>query len=123
PRFDVHETKTGYELHGELPGVERENLRIEFTDDDALVISGHVGPAASPLNEKKTPAAPAAAAAAAAAAAPRQWQTERSLGEFSRRFLFAQKVDRDAISAGLHNGVLVVSVPKAKRFQPRRIVV
>jgi HSP20 family molecular chaperone IbpA len=31
-----------YELHGELPGVDRENLQIEFTDPQTIVIRGRV---------------------------------------------------------------------------------
>lgn len=42
PKFDVRETENTYELHGELPGLERENLNIEFTEPDTMVIRGHV---------------------------------------------------------------------------------
>lgn len=42
PRFDVRETDTAYELHGELPGVERENIDIEFTDPQTIVVRGRV---------------------------------------------------------------------------------
>ncbi|KAF3762980.1 regulated by circadian rhythms/ protein binding protein [Cryphonectria parasitica EP155] len=40
PRFDVKETEAGYELHGELPGVDKENVSIEFSEPQTLVISG-----------------------------------------------------------------------------------
>lgn len=40
PKFDVKETKTHYELHGELPGVEQKNVNIEWTDNNTLTISG-----------------------------------------------------------------------------------
>lgn len=40
PRFDVKETKEGYELHGELPGIEQKNINIEFTDPQTLTIKG-----------------------------------------------------------------------------------
>jgi HSP20 family molecular chaperone IbpA len=42
PKFDVRETENAYELHGELPGIERENVSIEFTEPQTLVISGRV---------------------------------------------------------------------------------
>lgn len=42
PKFDVRETQTAYELHGELPGIEKENLNIEFTDPQTIVVRGHV---------------------------------------------------------------------------------
>jgi len=40
PRFDVKESKEGYELQGELPGVDQENISIEFTDANTLSIKG-----------------------------------------------------------------------------------
>jgi len=40
PKFDVKETKEGYELHGELPGIEQKNINIEWTDNNTLTISG-----------------------------------------------------------------------------------
>jgi len=42
PRFDVHETQTAYELHGELPGIDREHINLEFTDPQTIVIRGRV---------------------------------------------------------------------------------
>lgn len=42
PRFDVKELENAYELHGELPGIEKDNINIEFTDDSTIVISGRV---------------------------------------------------------------------------------
>jgi HSP20 family molecular chaperone IbpA len=40
PKFDVKETKEGYELHGELPGVEQKDINIEWTDNNTLTVSG-----------------------------------------------------------------------------------
>jgi HSP20 family molecular chaperone IbpA len=42
PRFDVRETERAYELHGELPGVEKKDVNIEFSDLQTIVISGSV---------------------------------------------------------------------------------
>lgn len=40
PKFDVKETKEGYELHGELPGIDQKDINIEWTDNSTLAISG-----------------------------------------------------------------------------------
>jgi HSP20 family molecular chaperone IbpA len=40
PKFDIKENKDSYELHGELPGVQRENLSIEFVDSQTLAVKG-----------------------------------------------------------------------------------
>lgn len=41
PKFDIRENQTNYELHGELPGVDQNNVTIEFTDASTLTIRGH----------------------------------------------------------------------------------
>ncbi|KAG6027803.1 hypothetical protein E4U19_001805 [Claviceps sp. Clav32 group G5] len=40
PKFDVRETSDNYELHGELPGINKDNVHIEFTDPQSLVVRG-----------------------------------------------------------------------------------
>ncbi|KAI9823227.1 MAG: hypothetical protein M1826_000240 [Phylliscum demangeonii] len=42
PKFDVQETKDGYELHGELPGIDQNNITIEFSDPHTLVVKGRI---------------------------------------------------------------------------------
>jgi HSP20 family molecular chaperone IbpA len=42
PRFDIRETETAYELHGELPGVSKDNVHIEFTEPQTMSIRGRV---------------------------------------------------------------------------------
>ncbi|KAK7951242.1 uncharacterized protein PG986_006970 [Apiospora aurea] len=42
PKFDLKETDSAYELHGELPGIEKKNVHIEFTDPQTVVIRGKV---------------------------------------------------------------------------------
>jgi len=40
PRFDVTEVAQAYELYGEVPGLEQQDLSIEFSDAQTLVIKG-----------------------------------------------------------------------------------
>ncbi|KAF9870002.1 hsp20-like protein [Colletotrichum karsti] len=42
PKFDVREVEDAYELHGELPGMKKEDVSIEFTDPHTLHIRGRV---------------------------------------------------------------------------------
>ncbi|KAI1209074.1 HSP20-like chaperone [Annulohypoxylon truncatum] len=42
PKFDLKETENTYELHGELPGIEKENVHVEFTDPQTIVVRGRV---------------------------------------------------------------------------------
>ncbi|KAL3417283.1 hsp20-like protein [Phlyctema vagabunda] len=42
PKFDVTEHTDSYELHGELPGIEKKDVEIEFTDRQTLSIRGRI---------------------------------------------------------------------------------
>jgi HSP20 family molecular chaperone IbpA len=42
PKFDVRETENTYELHGELAGLDRENVNIEFPEPQTLVVRGRI---------------------------------------------------------------------------------
>lgn len=59
----------------------------------------------------------------AAAAEPsfKYWVSERSVGEFERRFSFPGRVDQDAVKASLRNGILSVVVPKVMAKEARKI--
>jgi HSP20 family molecular chaperone IbpA len=40
PRFDITETPTSYELYGEVPGLSQDDLTIEFSDAQTILIKG-----------------------------------------------------------------------------------
>jgi len=40
PKFDACETREAYKLQGELPGMKKEDVHIEFTDPQTMVIRG-----------------------------------------------------------------------------------
>ncbi|KAF2134150.1 HSP20-like chaperone [Dothidotthia symphoricarpi CBS 119687] len=150
PKFDVKETKAGYELHGELPGIEQKDIDIQWTDNSTLTISGHhehvreegqrlqhsieegestqqkklqatVDDADDANTETQVSKQPEQKDLAKHENSPRYWVSERSVGEFHRSFAFPARVDQDAVKASLKNGVLSIVVPKAKAPQPRKI--
>jgi len=172
PKFDFRETETTYELHGELPGIERDAVNIEFTDPQTIVIRGRIErsytsgtPPAGIEGGAKSGGAiteggennnshKATVEDEAAEQAKEQngnksetqvarhnnnnnnnhhnkqkqpvekyWVSERSIGEFSRTFSFPSRVDQDAVTANLENGVLSLVVPKAKKHETRRIAI
>ena len=40
PKFDISESRDGYELHGELPGMKKDDIHIEFPEPQTLVVRG-----------------------------------------------------------------------------------
>lgn len=159
PKFDVRETEASYELHGEFPGIDRENVHIEFPEPQTIVIRGRVErsytsgtPPASmsgAITEKGEGHASHKATVEDEATeqakergtetqvtkhagggnvekqhkAPQEkfWLSERSIGEFSRSFSFPSRIDLDAVSAKLNNGILTIVVPKSKKSEMRQI--
>ena len=49
--------------------------------------------------------------------------TEFKVGHYTRSFALSGKIDREGIGAQLEDGMLVLTLPKAKEAQPRRIAV
>lgn len=60
PRFDVTEVAEAYELFGEVPGLEQQDLSIEFSDAQTLVVKGktergsNAKPAAEPTQQTES---------------------------------------------------------------------
>jgi len=163
PKFDIRETDQSFELHGELPGMSKDNILIDFTDPQTIVVKGKVertyeagSPPAGRLpsssvsgaiteagenghkQARKTTVEDAAEegepagkevtpASGKEEAAPRDqaryWVSERSIGQFSRTFGLPSLVDQDAVTASLKDGILNISIPKAKKSTSRRITV
>lgn len=42
PKFDVTELENAYELHGELPGLEKKDVHVEFVEPHTLLIRGTI---------------------------------------------------------------------------------
>lgn len=100
PPVDVIEDSTGITLYADLPGVPRENLKLQV-EADTLTIE-----------------------ADSALAAPEGLQsshTEVGLGRFHRVFSLSKELDTENVTAELAQGVLKLRIPKAAHAQPRRI--
>ncbi|KAA8642545.1 hypothetical protein EYZ11_004510 [Aspergillus tanneri] len=96
PLFDVRETKDKYYLDVDVPGVEKKDINIQFSDPNTLQIKGH-------SEHDKSEEDP-----------EHSWlYSERSVGDFRRSFCFPSPVDDDRVQATLKNGVLSITVPKA----------
>jgi HSP20 family protein len=48
---------------------------------------------------------------------------EYNIGHYARAFTLSDKIDQDGISAELADGVLTLTLKKAKAAQPRRIAI
>ena len=103
PRVEVLESGDAIELNAELPGVNKDTIKVEIRDG-VLTLSGEK----KEQREQKEGG---------------YFRSERLYGAFHRRFTVPRAVDGEKISAEFKDGVLRVSLPKKAEAQPKQIAV
>ena len=101
PRFDIWEGDDELVLYGDLPGVDRDDLDIQF-ENRQLTIRGKVRRRHDGV---------------------RYLYSEYSIGDFQRSFTIGEAINAEEISAELRDGVLTLHLPKSDEAKPRRIEV
>jgi HSP20 family protein len=101
PAVDIVEEKEAFVLRAELPGVPRENLKVEVKEN-RLTLSGKKEARSEGGNGEYRYA-------------------ESSYGEFARSFELPRNVDGQGIQAEYVNGVLTLRIPKGKEALSRSI--
>jgi HSP20 family protein len=99
PAVDLCETADAFILTAELPGVTRDQVRIEV-HDGRLTLQGR--------RDARVPC-------------EQYHQVERGHGEFARSFALPPSVDAENIAADLRHGVLTIIVPKTAERGARRV--
>jgi HSP20 family protein len=95
PKVDILETSTSYEIQVAIPGVNKEDFKIDLNDNH-LTISGERKFA----KEKKE---------------NDLHVVETQYGNFSRSFALPENVDAGKINAAYNNGILEITIPKDEK--------
>ena len=103
PAVDVAEGDDTYTVKMELPGVNKEDVKITL-ESNILTIRGEKR-AEGEVKEKN------------------YHRTERSYGSFQRSFTLPTTVKNDKIDAVYKDGILTVTLPKAEEAKPKQIEV
>ena len=99
--FKIREQDEKYLVEATLPGVNAEKLDINVVDRQ-LVIKGEFAPLDLPENA-------------------RVHRQERRSGSFEQSLMLTNKLDTDNIAAEYKDGILSISIPRAKEALPKRI--
>ena len=101
PKVDVVELDDKFEFSAELPGINKDNVKLEL-NDNILTISGEK----SQDNE----------------GSDRNIHfTERYFGSFHRSFRIPAPVNSEKIEAEFKDGILRISLPKSEEAKPKTI--
>lgn len=102
PTTDIYETEDALTVVMEMPGVEKKDIEVNV-ENDVVRIEGRLDfgkyEGLEPL------------------------YTEYNVGHFARAFTLSSKVDQRQISAQLEDGVLTLTLKKAKEAMPRKIAI
>ncbi len=102
PAADIFETDDALTLLLEMPGVSKDNVDVQI-ENDVLRVEGKIDYAAYKDIEPV--------------------YTEYNIGHYARAFTLSNKIDRDGIAARVEDGLLTLTLPKAKEALPRRITI
>lgn len=92
-RVDWKETPEAHVFKADLPGIKKEEVKVEIQDGNVLQISGEKSVEKEDKNDT--------------------WhRVERSSGKFLRSFRLPENAKVDQVKAGMENGVLTITVPK-----------
>jgi HSP20 family protein len=101
PVVNIFETRDGYALEAEMPGVNKDGLEITLEGNE-IAITGRRAPervSGETLFQERSPA------------------------DYRRVFELDPAIDTSRISAKMEQGILTLALPKSERVQPRKITV
>ncbi|GAY38158.1 hypothetical protein CUMW_034560 [Citrus unshiu] len=97
--IDWKETPQAHVFKADLPGLRKEEVKVEVEEGRILQISGERSKEQEEKNDK--------------------WhRVERSSGKFLRRFRLPDNAKMEQVKASMENGVLTVTVPKEEEKKP-----
>lgn len=101
PTADIYDTKDDYVVKLEIPGLSKEEVKIEV-ENDTLAVSGERKREDEVKEEEFH-------------------RVERNSGKFYRAFVLPQDVDAKKINASMKDGILELRVPKPEVRKPKNI--
>ena len=102
PLVDIYETKDGFVLTADVPGVDEKSMDITI-EKNVLTISGAVDQRPCKDHELSL--------------------MEYDVGDYRRSFILSADIDRDKIEATVKDGVLHLTLPKTEAVKIKKITI
>ena len=101
PEVNIFETKDGYVLEAEMPGVSKDGIEITLEGNEITIVGHrHAEPVSGELLLR-----------------------ERRELDYRRVFELDPAIDTGKVSAKIEQGLLTLTLPKSERVKPRKIAV
>jgi HSP20 family protein len=101
PEVNIVETKDGYVLEAEMPGVNKAGIELTLENTELTIVGHrHVEQMAGEALLRESPQ-----------------------GDYRRVFELDPAIDTGKISARMDQGILTLTLPKSERVKPRKITV
>jgi HSP20 family protein len=101
PPANIHETKDGYVLQAEMPGVAKDAIEVSVENNELTILGRRSD------NDVKG-----------------DWvYRETRPNDFRRVFELDPSIDAGKVSARMEQGILTIHLPKAESVKPRKIAV
>ncbi len=101
PRTDILERKDEYVLYAEMPGVKKDDFKVDV-EDNLLTIHG-----TKEIHKRND--------------GEQYARVERQCGNYVRSFRLGEEINKDKINAKYDGGVLEVTLPKSEKVKPKSI--
>ena len=101
PEVNIFETKDGYVLEAEMPGVGKDGLKVTVEGNEITIIGRRAAETTTGVPLFR----------------------ERSGSDYRRVFELDPAIDTSKVTARMEQGVLTLTLPKSERVKPRQIKV
>lgn len=102
PRVDIYEDDNSLLVHAEMPGIEKQDVKVSVNEDRILTIKGEKKKENYEENRSMI-------------------RSERIFGSFTRSFVLPENVDIEKVEASYNQGILELKLAKKEPEKPKEV--
>ncbi|MDX9791090.1 MAG: Hsp20/alpha crystallin family protein [Candidatus Kapaibacterium sp.] len=113
PKIDISEDEKNLFIVAELPGLNKEDVKVCINEDNYINIKGSKKRPVELQNEPKDGEVQESEIT--------YIKAERSYGDFSRSFILPENINKESIEAKFDNGLLRITLTKIEPTKPKEV--